>query len=151
MNNLSKGYAFFIILSTTFDYNSGSSTSFDNLSDENFKFIDSVDSVSVGDTFTLEIVFDSPVEYDCSSFDETDIFGKDVFFQPYLNVLHGGEYNVPSYDDNSDDFRRLAVPASWNIPDESTRIWTVYENVSGNDTDGPDFSNENGTWILSSP
>jgi len=126
--------------------NGGSSTAFDDTSDNDFQFISSVEALTVGDEFTLEIVFDTPFSFTCSPFAVSDIFGKGIFFQPYLHVLATSAYDVPNYGANDADPRRLAVPGSWTRPGENIAIWSVYANVNGSSTAGPDFSLEDGTW-----
>ncbi|GAG08779.1 unnamed protein product, partial [marine sediment metagenome] len=65
--------------------NTDPSAPFDNTSDNDFKFISSVEALSGGETFTLVITFGTPLPFTCSPFDVSDIFGKGIFFQPYLH------------------------------------------------------------------
>jgi len=90
---------------------------------------------TVGNTYTLTI-------------DWTKIHGdNDLPFEFYLyDAESGGDSKI-----ENGDIRKLVVPDTWTIPASTVAIWTVYANVIENPANTPDFSGENGTWILTSP
>ena len=104
---------------------------------------------TVGNTYALTIDFgDKPVPFVNLAIDWTKIHGdNDLPFEFYLyDVESGGDSKI-----ENGDIRKLVVPDTWTIPADSVAIWTVYVNVIENPANTPDFSGEDGTWVLTTP
>lgn len=99
--------------------------------------------------YTLTIDFnDNPVPFVNLTIDFAKIHGDDTLpFTFYLENVTNSE----SIGNNNNDIRKLIVPDTWTIPAAVVAIWDVYVNVIENPADTPDFSGENGTWVLTIP
>ena len=106
-----------------------------------FHLFDPTDG-TVGTIYALNIDFgDKPVPFVNLAIDWTKIHGdNDLPFEFYLyDAESGGDSKI-----ENGDIRKLVVPDTWTIPASAVAIWNVYANVDP----GPDFTGEDGTWIL---
>jgi hypothetical protein len=78
-------------------------------------------------TAELNIVFDSPVVFDLSTYDPYDpanVHGDGLFFDPYLEI------DLYAYEIHQGDVRMIAVPTDWLWPEAGVAISDAYPAVT---------------------
>ena len=74
-------------------------------------------------TATVTILFAPMCAFALPEWDHNSFHGEGLFFDPYLHV------NLTGQDIHTGDSRLLAIPTTWDYPDNGVHIWSVYPDV----------------------